>query len=103
MSARIEEMQRQIELMLNQVIADQTVERVVIQGLLYSLFGQRPDALEGLRAGVLEGLSRMALNPEDIQGSERSKQLTIMRAEMFFRDIGLDTSVSGNTPPNEKH
>lgn len=103
MSARIEEMQRQIELMLNQVIADQTVERVVIQGLLHSLFGERQDALRGLRAGVLEGLSKMTLNPEDMQGSERSKQLTIMRAEMFFQDIDRGIAVSGNAPLSEKH
>lgn len=103
MSAVIQAMQQKIEHLLNEIKADQTVERVVIQGLIVTLFGQRPDALQGLRAGVLEGLSRMALNPDDIQGSERTRQLTLMRAEMFFQGLDLGIRADGNKAPSESH
>lgn len=88
MSRTVKQMQRSIELMLNEVGADQTVNRVTLQCLLLNLAAaQGPEILEVLKQQVLDALSRTAPLLEDPQGGERRKQLTIMRAEQLFQQI----------------
>jgi hypothetical protein len=87
MSKSIESMQRQIELMLNELSSDVAVNRVVLQALLLNMTTVRPDLLDALKEQVTGALRRSTPNLDDPQGGERKTQLTIMRAELFFQEL----------------
>lgn len=102
MSKFIEDAQRQIELILNELSADQAVNRVIMQALLLNMAQARgPDLLKGVKDQVIEALQRSTPNPENPQGGERKTQLTIMRAEAFFQELeealGIDGSKQGRS------
>ena len=86
MSRTVEQMQRDLELILNEIGADQTVNRVVLQTLLLNLVAARgPELLEDMKQQVLGIIDRTEPTETDPQGGERRKQLTLMRAERMFQ------------------
>lgn len=88
MSRTVEQMQGSLELILNEIGADQTVNRVVLQTLLTDLMAAKgPEILEDMKQQVLGIIGRTEPTATDPQGGERRKQLTLMRAESMFQDI----------------
>ena len=88
MSRTVEQMQQSLEMMLNEIGADQTVNRVVLQTLLIDLMAVKgPEILEDMKQQVLGIIGRTGPTETDPQGGERRKQLTLMRAEQMFQDI----------------
>lgn len=88
MSKTIEKMQERLELILNEIGADQTVLRVTLQCFLLNLVGARgPEMLDEMKHQVLGTIERTQPTDDDPQGGERRKQLTLMRAELLFQEI----------------
>ena len=88
MSRTVEQMQQSLELILNEIGADQTVNRVVLQTLLINLMEVKgPEILEDMKQKVLGIIGRTEPTATDPQGGERRRQLTLMRAERMFQDI----------------
>ncbi|HEV7255442.1 MAG TPA: hypothetical protein VGN97_20370 [Mesorhizobium sp.] len=100
MSTRIQDTQRQIELALAELTADQAVNRVIMQVLLLNMTKKvGPEFLESLRGQVLGALARSTPNPDDPQGGQRWKELTQMRAERLFQELEEALGVSGGSNP----
>ena len=77
-----------IELALNEIGADQVVNRTTLQCLLLNLVAARgPELLEDMKQQVLGAIGNTEQSAEDPQGGERRKQLTMMRAESMFLEI----------------
>ncbi len=88
MARTVEQMQQSLELILNEIGADQTVNRVVLQTLLIDLMAVKgPEILEDMKQQVLGIIGRTEPTATDPQGGERRKQLTLMRAESMFQEI----------------
>ena len=88
MTRTVKQMQESLELMLNEIGADQTVNRVTLQCLLINLMAARgPEILEDMKQQVLRVIGNTEPTEKDPQGGERRKQLTMMRAELLFQDI----------------
>lgn len=105
MSRTIEQMQRDLEIMLNEIAADQNVNRIVIQCLLFNLTRARgPEILRDIKRQALEVVGNMGLSKTDPQGGHRRKELTVMRAESMFQEIeealGLNETGRDPSPSN---
>ena len=100
MSESVRQMQKQLELWINEQSADLTVFRVTLQIMFLTMLATRPDKelmLGGLKDQVLKALDRMNPSRDLAEGQERAKQLTLMRAEQFFQEVQTALGISGNT------
>ena len=105
MSKTVEQMQQRLELILNEIGADQTVIRVTLQCFLLKLVGaQEPEILEELKQQVLGAIGRTEQDEDNPQGGERRKQLTLMRAELLFQEIeGVVAQFEKSRDPSESN
>ena len=88
MSRTAEQERKDIELMLNEIAADQAVNRYVIQCLLLNIVSAAgPGMIDGLKQQVLGSVARSLPQSDDREGDERRKQLTMKRAETLFLEI----------------
>lgn len=102
MSQTVDEMQRRLEIWLNEVTADQMVFRTTFQCLLLNLIGATPHGVQmlgDLKGQVLGAIGRIRPVKEAPDGAERHKQLTLMRAEQFFQEL---ESVVGQSENNKE-
>lgn len=87
---QIRQAQQNIEIFLNEQRADLTVFRVIVQCFLLNTVQNSPHAAELLsemKTQVLGSLAQTKISGEDAEGSERLKQLTMLRAEDFFLEL----------------
>lgn len=101
MSRTAEQMQQSLELMLNEIAADQEVNRIVVQCFLLNLTRARgPELLLDMKQQVLETVRNAEPNKTDAQGGQRRKELTVMRAESLFLEIeeALGIAEKGRDP-----
>ncbi|MCF6100360.1 hypothetical protein [Mesorhizobium muleiense] len=104
MSKSIEATQRELELIFNELSADQAVNRVIMQTLLLNMVSARGQGLlDGIKYQVLEGLRLSTPNEGDLQGGERKTQLTIMRAERFFQELEQALGAGSKQPSEGAH
>lgn len=107
MSKNFERMQEDLELILNEIAADQKVFRVTLQCFLLNMAEKTdPAIIEHLKRQVLGSIQQTlpAGDPEEAQGAERSKQLSLVRAEELFREIQTAVGLKAPTiPPSEKN
>ncbi len=86
----IQQTQQRIEIFLNEQRADLNFFKVIVQCFLLNTMQNSPHAaalVADLKAQVLRALAYTEISGEDVQGSERLKQLTILRAEGFFLEL----------------
>ncbi len=95
-----------IEILLNDLAAEQAAMRIVLQSFLLRLFATRPDtapmALQQLRAHVVASVRAIPVTTEDAVGGTRWKEMVENRAEQLFAEIH-DTMGMPNEnirPPN---
>jgi len=102
MSKSIEAMQRQIELHLNTISADQRVFGTILQVFLLNMcgkVGQGHELFGSIREQVLATIQNTQPGEGDeAQGSERSKQLTKARADEFFHVLAEALGVKPDKP-----
>jgi len=81
----------QFELHFNEQRADLTVFRVALQLLMLRIAGRQQDRAEEIidtmKRETLAALQRMPIAQDQQQGSQRAKELAIMRGELFFQDL----------------
>jgi hypothetical protein len=104
MSKSVEQMQKQIELYLNQISADQKVFGTTLQILLLNMIQKGsvgPQLFHAIRDQVLGSIANTEPGRgEDQQGAERHKQLTMMRAGEFFQVLGDAAGIAPSKPTN---
>jgi hypothetical protein len=85
----VENMQRNLELLINQLISDVEVTRTVLQVIAMQVFDTMPDpvrGLEQLKAAVMANLPVQA-SGQDPQDSERKRQLLLHGVAEFFSPL----------------
>jgi hypothetical protein len=86
------EPERDVELLLNQIAAEQAAMRIVLQAFLLRLFAARrevaPRALAELREHAINSIHAMRLDADDPAGGLRWRNLVEARALELFAEIG---------------
>ena len=101
MNATVEQLQRDLEICINQQAADLLVLQVTLQTVLCASLESDPKARQGLamlKRRVLEALAQFSSGAEDAQGTERRKPLHLFRAEAFFQEIEETLGIAGTKP-----
>ena len=101
MNKSVEQLQRQLELHLNTISADQRVFETVLQVFLLNMIQKSTigdQLLHAIRHQVLGSIDNTMPGTEDPQGSERHKQLTKMRAEEFFQVLAAAAHIKLEGP-----
>ena len=85
-----ERIRRDFELFINEQSADLAILRVTFQIVLLRLFANTGDPitlLADLKESARAALENTQLDPKALSDAERHRQLTLMRADLFFRDM----------------
>ncbi len=95
-----------LELVINELAADQAALRIVLQSFLLRLLVVRaetaPGAFVELQDHVLRSIAAMPLAPDDAIGAARWRKLVVASAEKLFGEIAdtLHQSIGGYEQPN---
>ena len=92
-SPSVKQLQDQLELYINEQAADLAVFRVTLQTFLLQLSATRPrpdELIQDIHRRVVDALNRTNAGADNALSQEKAKQLTLMRADLFFQEL-LDT------------
>ena len=96
---RAREDDSELELILNELAADQTAVRIVLQSFLLRLLALRSDTAPAvvaeLQDHVFRSINAIPLAPDDEAGGARWKELVVASAEKLFGEI---TDTINTTP-----
>jgi hypothetical protein len=89
----------QVELSINNLAAEITAQRFILQMFVVHLVEAFPafseEVLHNLKSETMSGLERQTIDPqEDIEGQTRSKAFSIAHGERFFRTLEVALSES---------
>ena len=99
-----ERIRRDFELFINEQSADLSVFRLTLQILLLRFFANTGEAealLADLKNSVLAALERTELDPRAHSDTERHKQLTMMRGDLFFQEMEEAIRLRGSSAGHE--